>query len=341
MNKKDLIKHIKTEASKVEVRNFSQEIIAKAQSLPHETIAYKEPKRKFYFNPIFQLSFVTIVGLFMMMFILQPTDPLYAFEEQDQVFASSAMTSLSYLDANINELSTSTSITLDSYVSDELDDVMLFAELSERLLSQYQITKSEQTGLYQYQLTFETTDLLDESETYMISYNETKVSKNEYTYQGEIALDDVSYPFTSHIQKGVKNEFEFEIIHDNHLIEVNYEYRGDAYLYEFNYYKDQILNQKFEMKELRIQEQKHMMVDFKNTSKGIYTFFLHEANTTKELRAQYRIRNGQIEDGELIITPNSSESYQVEIKPNGMPPIMVERGRRPHMQDNHPGNGRM
>lgn len=342
MNKKDLVTYIKEQAQKVEVRNLSQEILNRAQNLPQEKIIYKEPKRKFYFNPIFQLSLVTTLGLFIMMFILQPRDPIYAFEEQDQVFANSAIASLAYLDANIDELSSETSVSLSSYVDDELDDVILFAELSERLLSNYEIVKTETEGEFKYQLSFQTTDLLEETENYMIRYNETKVSKYAYTYQGEIEIDGTSYAFTSNITLALENEFNFEIIHDNHLIEMNYATRGDSYLYQFNYYKDQILNQKFEMKELKINQQKHIMVDFKTTSKGIYTFTLEEVNQMRLLKAQYRIQNGDLEDGEIFITPSSSEAYQIEIRPRGMAPIIIERGRRPFMQDDHrPGNGRM
>jgi hypothetical protein len=342
MNKKDLIKYINEEADKVEVKNFSQEILARAQTLPQEKIIYQEPKRKFYFNPIFQMSFVTIVGLFIMMFILQPTDPIYAFEEQDQVFASSAIASLSYLDANIDELSQETSVSLSSAVDDELDDVVLFAELSERLLSNYEVIKTEVEGEFKYQLSFQTTDLLDETENYVIRYNETRTEKNTYRYEGEIEIESKAYAFSGEIKLGLENEFNFEIIHDNHLIDMNYMVHGDAYLYQFNYYKDQVITQKFDMKELNINNQKHIMVDFKTTSKGIYTFKIEEQNQMRSLKAQYRIQNGALEDGEITITPNTSEAYQIEIRPRGMAPIIIERGRRPHMQDdNHPGNGRM
>jgi hypothetical protein len=340
MNNKELKKLIKEKAQAIEIKDFSQDILNKFNQLPKETIEVKDKKFKWMLHPIFQMSAITFVGLFIMMLIISPSPTVYAFEEQDQVFASSAVSSLAYLSQTSGELSNQTSTLLSSHVESEIDDVMLFAELSERLLSPMSLTRNKNVLGYDYEITFETTDLLDESETYRLLFNESKQSKNRYQYIGIIEIGELSYDFEASVEFGQRYRFQFEIIDGNQMMVLNYVYRVDSYVYQVKHYKDQILTQTFEMKEFMINNQKHIMVGFKSEqAKGIYTFNVQEENSQKQLKARFVIRNAEDEEGEMIITPQSNALYQIEIRPNGGMPMIIERDRRPQpFGDNHPGH---
>jgi len=340
MNKKNLVQLIKDKADDVVIKDYSQDILKKFHELPKESIKVKEHKFKWMFHPIFQMSVVTFVGLFILMLVISPSPSVYAFEEQDQVFASSAVSSLAYLTQTPGDLSESSSIMMSSLVEDEIDDVILFAELTERLLSPMSLQKNKNVLDYDYEITFNTTDLLNESETYRLLFNEIKQSKHRYLYIGIIEVNETSFDFEATVELGVKNQFQFEIIDGNQTMVLNYLYRVDSYVYQARYYKDQLLTQSFEMKEFMINNQKHVMVGFKNEqTKGIYTFRMNEENNQKQLKAQFVIRNHQDEEGEMIITTNSNAMYQIEIRPAGGIPSFVEKGRRPlPFSDNHPGH---
>lgn len=346
MKKKELIQLIKDKAKEVDVKDFSKEIIEKAKSLPD---TYQAPrKRSFVFRPIFQWSIVTFAGVIMMLFLIQPQTPTYAFEQKDYVFIDSAITSLSYLEYELEELSSlqpqtmSSSSLLNHSVEDNLDGILHFASLSERLLKPMTIQTITTHPHYQTQLIFNVEDLLGEKLGFEILYNETKTKKNHYRYEGIIKHDDMTFQFQAVTELGKTHRMHFELSYQNQMIEVVYQTRGTSYVYQFKAYQNQVLHHVFDMIRMRTSDQESILVSFKqNQITGTYTFRYDQYNNRME--AMYfiaRTEQRDEEEGVLIITPQAHAMYHIEIRPQGGIPSFVERQRpgNPFQGSERPGN---
>ena len=346
MKKKELIQFIKDKAKEVEVKDFSKEIIEKANRLPY--VYHAPKKRSFMLRPIFQLSLVTLTGILVALFLFQPKTSMYAFEDKDDVLVDSAITSLNYLDYQMDELSfneiqnLSMIESLNYTVEDQLDGVLKFAHLSERLLKPFVIQKSYEHDSYQTTLSFELEDLLGETITIQMSYNEIKVKNNQYEYLGIIDYDQEIFTFSAQTIHGKSNQLQFELSYENQMIHVNYQMKDSVYVYEFSHFQDQTLNIVFEMIRNNQSSNPNVLVSFKqNHTTGTYTFSIDEQNSL--VNALYFIaRNDQSEnqEGKLIITPNAQGKYQIEIRPRGGMPSFVERERpnHPFHGGDHPGD---
>jgi acyl-CoA thioesterase FadM len=338
MKKSELIKLIQEKASQIEVKDLSSSILERAQHLPIPVV--QEKKSHFFIKkPAFIMSLVTLTAVLIFLFMLSPTPPTYTFDDLDTVFANSSMTSISLLSATLDiDLSTSEQLSFaqtlsNTYQADEqVDQVLDYLGATESLLNNLEISKTENGNNYQYHMLFSVIDLLDEVITYHIYYNQVMTKKNiEYTYEGLIVVNEFEILFRAPVFLGENNRFEFRIDHENQeSVVINYQDKNNQAIYQVERLTQNVSNQKVEMKHVTINNEKQVMVNFiEGQTIGTYSFSKTVINEKASMRVQYLIRGIVDEDGEITITPRSSELLDIEIKPRGMAPIMIERGRRP------------
>jgi hypothetical protein len=346
MKKSELIKLIQEKASQIEIKDLSSSILERAQHLPIPVV--QEKKSHFFIKkPAFIMSLVTLTAVLIFFFMLSPTPPNYTFDDFDIVVANSSMTSISLLSATLDielstseQLSSAQTLTNTYQANEQVDRVLDYLGATESLLNNLEISKTENGNNYQYHMQFSVIDLLDEVITYHIYYNQIMVKKNiEYQYQGLIIANEFEIQFAATAYLGETNRFEFRIDHENQeSVTINYQNKNNQSIYQVERLTQNVSTQKVEMKHITINNEKQVMVNFiEGQTKGTYAFSKTMINEKASMRVQYLIRGLEDEDGEITITPRSSETLDIEIKPRGMAPIVIERGRRPVI--NPPGRG--
>ena len=346
MKKSELIQLIQEKASKIEVKDLSSSILERAKHLPERVV--QEKKSHFFIKkPAFIMSFVTLTAVLAFLFMLSPTSPNYTFDDLDLVLSHSSMTSITLLSSTLDiDLSNSEQqLSAQSFVNnyqvdEQVDRVLEYLGATESLLNTIEITKTENGNNYQYHLQFTVIGLLDEVMTYHLYYNQLNVKKNiEYAYEGLIIVNEFEIQFRATAFLGENNRFEFRIDHENQeSVVINYQDKNNQAIYQVERLTHNVSTQKVEMKHITINNEKQVMVNFiEGQTKGTYSFSKAIINEKASIRIQYLIRGIEDEDGEITITPRTSELLDIEIKPRGMAPIIIERGRRPIITP--PGHG--
>jgi hypothetical protein len=191
---------------------------------------------------------------------------------------------------------------------------------------------------YQYQLLFETTDLLDELMQYEVYFNESIHKRTRtFTLDGLIISNDVAYQFMA-----TADDKEGEItviITDDQGYEVEVTTSINAldqtYLYKQKYQGQ--LQEEVEFKWIHEGSIKRVEMNFSGrTTKGNYQISLEQYM----MRIQYRIDNDTTEEGELDVELIESEEgnfYGITVRVNGRPEFTYGNVAR---RRGNPGNGR-
>jgi len=359
MKKKDLLKLIKTKSEEVNIKDFSQSIVAQAQSLPHKEVIV-EPKRRLSLRHSLIYSLTLVTAAFAIFILYQPGTPdTVQIEDVNQVFALSAVSAVS-LAASTNDIIISNDnmslssgyFSLDapsdlSTVDDEIDDLSRYLEMMEKLLSSdddfdYQLVTSNVDG-FMYRLSFTTRDLLNQEVSYIFNYNKVEnQAENQFTMNGNIQIGE--YTYIIHASGDLENpqNFELHLAKDtSNYIDMTYQLTEEKSQYRIRVTQNDVVMQAVNLEVKYQNSQKSVYLNFvEGLSTGSYAFKIQETTQGRMMFASYYIAGPNNESGELEFNINqdgANSNYDITIKPQGRMPYVVahqrgmsENGGRPH-----------
>ena len=351
MKKKDVINLIKEKAEKIEIKDFSAEILSrvKKESYMEEIEEVKQPKLSWNLRKWLLPSLSSVLAVFMFFLVFglfsTPVD-VYAYHE---TVALSTLSSVSMIESKADTIDQGfTGILLandgedPAKVESEIPNLETFFGWAEQLLSSDEslLLKQETSDLigYQYKLSFETHDLLDDSIEYDIYFNQQiKKYGRTFSLDGIVMTDDQSFDFyavandrSGDIKVTIKDQNGYEI-------EVNSSIKASEQVYRYQQKFQGSLEEEVEFKWINEGLSKRIEMAFSGrNTKGNYQIHLEQ----HMMRIQYRIDNQTSEEGELdveIIQNQEGNFYGITVRVNGRPEFTYGNVRRPR---GNPGNGR-
>lgn len=361
MTRKALKKAIKEKAMAFEVKDFSHEIIKKAQELP-QTYVIKQEKPSFRLKPIVWLSLSVMTSLFLIVLVLTdlsviPPDPTVpetlALEDIEDAVALSTIQATSLIDVLDTELTQSSSYTTlfmgprdrNDKIQDELMDLQRYLQTIEMLYASnenFETTDEAITNGYQRHMRFRTRDFLDEENDYELRYNQQiNQETKRFTIQGVIEVGNKSYPMTA---EGFVGDKQFRMIatkdEANYVI-LDYLEEDGTYIYTVELIKNDNTVEKVTITLAEVDQVRTATLSFiDGESSGTYTFTMAVENDRKIILINYSLDfDGEIEEGTMTIRilqlPNV-RTYSIIVEPEGRPAFTFSMGRlMPGMREPH------
>ncbi len=340
MKKKELINLIKDKADHVEIRNMSSEILSKVGKAQFEEI--KQPKTEFNVRKWLFPSLSAILAVFMFFFVFGLFSTPINVDAYNETIALSTLSSITMIENNpemksdeLTGVLLSNDGTEPSEIESEIPTLESFFTWAEQLLASdasLSIRKEKSPLVdYQYQLIFETNDLLNEQIQYGVYFNESIQKRTRtFTLEGLIISNDIPYQFmaTADDQKG-----EMTVIITNREgaeIEVTSSIKDSDQTFRYKQKFQGEIQEEVEFKWIREGLDKRIDMAFSGrATRGNYQIRLEQ----NMMRIEYRIENQTTEEGELdveIIESPEGNFYGITVRVNGRPEFSygnVNRGR--------------
>lgn len=361
MTNKELKKTIKEKAMAFDVKDFSQEIIQKAQSLPRPLVI-KQEKPSLRLKPIVWLSLSVMTSLFLIVLVLTdqsviPPDPTVpetlALEDIEDAVALSTIQATSLIDVLDTELSTTSSYTTlfmgprdrNDRIQDELLDVQRYLQTIEMLYASnenFETVDEAITNGYQRHMRFRTRDFLDEENDYDLRYNQQiNEETRRFTINGVIQVGSKSYPMTA---EGTLGDKQFRMIatkdEENYVV-LDYSEVDGSYIYTVELVKNDLSIETVTITLEEIEGIRTATLTFiDGESSGTYTFTMGIENDRKIILVTYTLDfDGDVEEGTMTIRilelPNV-RTYSILVEPEGRPAFTFAMGRlMPGMREPH------
>lgn len=346
MKKKDLLNLIKTKADDVEIKDLTKSILKDVSHLPMPQ-KVKQSRFSFKIGPLYlvALSAATAVLLFILFYqpisVIPPDVPNdFNLETYGDAVALSTISTTSLIDLAENELSssgqTNQSLLLPSLkIVDELDDLIKYLELMEKLLSSEDDFKIRREtiseGIYDRLISFTTTDLLNQELTYQIQYNQVIQQENRFTLNGLIQVGDQRYQMTASGQLEQHNMLVYRLYTDeNNYVEVDYQSDDNETIYLVRIVKNGTITETVQLHINDDVNEKTVNLSFlTGASMGSYQFVLDTDNETHFLSIAYQIDAPTPESGELHVRVIlfAELGYQITVIPDIGLPFVVFRIR--------------
>lgn len=263
----------------------------------------------------------------------------FQLKTSDEVIAFQALSSIQMLDEEPVTTVSSTRIRKMSDTEDvtTLDQIEPYLELFEQLLTQnnglsVETTVSDREG-YAVKQTFTTTDLLGQTRTYVLYYNELSVieeddeeeedDEQEFRFEGILIANDQTFNVTG--KREVEDDEEkmvFIATNDlNQRVEVVHKFEEEETKFEYAFYQDDVLTyQTFIKIENEDDEFKIVLEYQEGNNEGEYTFKLESEDGEDIMKIEfYSDIDGVIHEGEakvlIVIDELTGETtYSIWIK---------------------------
>lgn len=354
MKKKELINLIKDKADQVEIKNLSFEILSKVESQQNQKMNEEiEPTKhalnlKGFLFP--SLSTVLAVFLFFFAFGLFSTPMnVDAYSESIALSTLSSVTKIETNKALLDEGFTGILLANEDIdpakIETEIPKLETFFTWAEQLLVSddslsLNLLPSTKSG-YQYQLTFETNDLLDDITVYEIYFNQSiKKQQRTMTLEGLIISNDLTYDFLASVYDK-KGEITVIIKDDEgYEIELMTSIRDSEKSYKFKEKYQGEIKEEVTFKWMNEGLNKEINMEFSGRAiRGNYQFRYEQAM----MRVNYQINNQTSEQGEMdieVIQNEQGNFYGITIRVTGRPEISYGNVQRGRGRPDNPGNGR-
>ncbi|MBN2268561.1 MAG: hypothetical protein V3569_03130 [Acholeplasmataceae bacterium] len=340
MKKKELINLIKDKADHIEIRNMSSEILSKVGKAQFEEI--KQPKIELNLKKWLFPSLSAVLAVFMFFFVFGLFSTPINVDAYNETIALSTLSSVTMIENNpemkSNELTGVLLVddgTEASEIESEIPTLETFFTWAEQLLASDEslsiLKEKSPLADYQYQLIFETSDLLNEQLQYGVYFNESIQKRTRtFTLEGLIISNDIPYLFTATADD---NKGEMTVmISDREGVEIevtsSIKDSDQAFLYRQKFQGE--IKEEVEFKWIREGLDKRIDMAFSGrTTRGNYQIRLEQ----NMMRIEYRIENDTTEEGELdveIIENEEGNYYGITVRVAGRPAFTygnVERGR--------------
>jgi hypothetical protein len=344
LNKKELLKLIKEKANQIEVKDFTEEIIIKAQSFKHES--EYTPKPVFAFKPVMTMAILVLTLVFVSALAIPylPKKPIL-FENFENAIAISSLTALNLAEQTYTSVSTQTLSFYDSshVIDDEIGKLTTYMTFIEQLvLTEKLITSSHQIDRNRKKISFETTNMFSENQAYELSFTSQYSDRRNDVFKlgGVLVFNHEVFVIEAQtlIING-KHQLILKLIIDsvNYII-VRYEEDNNQFNYDVEVYTNDLLTQSLKLIYRAQANQKEVFVHFiKGKTIGSYRFTQNE----DAIKAHYAIlKNGTRETGNMMVHvfnhPSSNNAmYRFTIQPLGALPFVVERSRSKNPNLNH------
>lgn len=349
MTNKEMKKLIKEKAMKVEVKDFSQEIMARAKFLPEKKVEMiEQPKRSFNFKPLFTsflflMTTVFAVFLFMDETTVPPVTETPVLENIESAVALSSVLTTSLVNLLETELSATTAIPLrfgpierNARIEDEITDVSKYLETIEKLYASnddFEVIDEPIVNGYQRRMRFRTKDLLNQTANYEMVYNQTYNKETKrFIITGEVKIGERTYPITAEGIKGEKGIIMTAKKDDSNYVVLDYTEIDGIHYYTVELIKNDLSIQKVSIQLSEVDGVKVATLSFiEGESTGTYTFTIEQENLVKIIRVEYAIDfEGDLEEGIItirILTLNQTTMYAITVQPDGRLPFSITRGR--------------
>ena len=351
MKKKELLQFIKEKADHIEIKDMSSEILSKVNH--NKTLEKVEPTRRsiFDFNlrKILLPALSTVLAVFMFFFVFGLFSTPINVSAYDQTIALSTLSSVTMIETQIEDLNQGYTGTFLSNgdeepakIEAEIDELERFFTWAEQLLMTGEnllIEKGQSSMMgYQYQMIFETTDLLDDMMEYTIHFNESiNQNKKTFSLEGNIVAQDKSYEFVANandrigkITVTIKDDQGYEVELTSSIKDLD-----QPYIYRQRYQGE--LEEEVEFKWHHQGSNRSIEMAFSGRKiKGNYDIKLED----KMMRIQYRINQDTLEEGEIdveVIKNEQGNFYGITIRVNGRPEFTKDNIPR---HRGNPANGR-
>ena len=355
MNKKEIIKIIKTKANEKHIPNFSTQILDKMENqsdFVEQEIIISVPKKTR--KPIF-ITLTTVLAVFMVfvVFSVVRNDSVDLFSDtnfSDSV-ALSSITTLNFITQE-DTLSVSDNYTIlladeqtEDLVEDQIDDVMTYANFMEVLLSNGDdydkvITKSD-LDEYEKLITYTLNMLLDEKMTYQLHYNEdVNLNKETYHVDGLLVYGLESYEINI---EGSFNEKQYTLTYQQNAqnyIQVKYQVENLDQELSINIYRNSILNQEIAITYNNYQRATLSFIS--GQTKGQYQFEIETMQNMKMMKVNYMI--GQSDQGSIDFnfSDDDQRNFILTIRPANRAAFIIEkiREKRENQSSGQQQNGK-
>jgi len=359
MTKKELKVYLKTKASEIEVKDFSQTILERAKSLPRTHMeSIEEPRRSLRLKPIltsFLLLTTTVFALFLFLGEedIPPVIETPVLENMESVVALSAVQTTSLIHILETELAAETAIPLrfgpierNNRIQDELNDVAKYLETIEKLYASNEnfevVDEAKSSNGFARRMRFRTKDLLEQEAQYEMMYNQTfNQATNRFQVAGQVKVGEKSYPFTVEGQKGERGIVMTAKKDDANFVILEYMEVDGVHYYTVELIKQDQSIQKVSIELTETEGIKQATLSFiSGTSTGTYVFSIEVEDLKKIILIHYTIDfDGDIEEGDItirILALPQSAIYSIIVKPEGRIPFSITRARFNTTQGMHP-----
>ncbi|HAX02317.1 MAG: hypothetical protein A2Y45_03390 [Tenericutes bacterium GWC2_34_14] len=349
MTNKEMKELIKEKAMKVEVKDFSEEIIARAKFLPQKQVeTIEQPRRLFNFKPLltsflFLMTTVFAVFLFIGETEIPPVTETPVLENIESAVALSSVQTTSLVNILETELDATTAIPLrfgpierNARIEDEISDVSKYLETIEKLYASnedFEVIDEPIVDGYQRRMRFRTKDLLNQTANYEMVYNQSYNKETKrFTITGEVKIGERSYPITAEGVKGEKGIIMTAKKDDSNYVVLDYTEIDGIHYYTVELVKNDLSIQKVSITLTEVDGTKIATLEFiEGESTGTYTFTIEQEDLVKIIRVEYAIDfEGDLEEGIIIIrilTLNQATMYAITVQPEGRIPFSITRGR--------------
>lgn len=355
MNKKEIIKIIKTKANEKHIPNFSTQILDKMENqsdFVEQEIIISVPKKTR--KPIF-VTLTTVLAVFMVfvVFSVVRNDSVDLFSDtnfSDSV-ALSSITTLNFITQE-DTLSVSDNYTIlladeqtEDLVEDQIDDVITYAHFMEILLSngenyQKKIDKSDIDN-YEKMITYTLNNLLDEQMTYLLYYTED-IGSNEDAYQVDGLLMYGSDSYEIRIE-GSFNKKQYTLTYhqnEQNYIQVSYQVENLDQELAIHIYRNSMLDQEIA---ITYNDYQSAMLSFiSGQTKGQYLFEIENSQHMKMMKVNYTI--GQSDQGaiDFNFSEDNQKNYILNIRPANRAAFVIEkiREKQGNQGSGKQGNGK-
>ena len=344
MRTKDLEKQIKTESQKVIVPSVLEDLKAHISTLPTPN---KEidiiQSRRFNFRLPLQLGLSFLLVFFISVAFIQTSnaDPLNDDSIVEAVALSTITTAtigseelLSYqmddvillVGGNGNQHNNDTEAT---EIETEVNHLTTYLPVIENMIAQtkeIQVQKERVRRLSnRYKMTFNTSNLDDESSAYVVEYENIEKNDNHYQLEGTVLRDDTTYQLDlSYDSKN--NQISTRMsINDNQSVEVQFENGEKGYTYQIR----RILNdQVYEEATISFKNKRQIILEFNNSqATGTYQFSIATTELgRKYLNIGYDMSGNR---GQMAVMVNilDRSKYNISVTPEGGETVVFTKDR--------------
>lgn len=346
MKRKDLIQLIQNKADEVDIKDLSKDILAQYQQQPRPTSPVISIRPRLRLKPVLSLGLLAAtITLFLVLFYPGRDIP-QTFQHFEEAIVMSAFSAVTLADqafaepmhAN-NQLEHNESATL---VEDEIEHLSAYLGLMERIfgspadLMRTRI-ESEDPQLFTHHLRFTSNTLLDEETQYDLRFNRVPdgTMPDEFALDGELAINGRLFVIEGQ-SRWVQDRYVLQlvlIIDVNNRVEIAHQQQDGETIENINIIRHGHTIQSLYLKYVGGDDAREIFLHLESgLGRGTYRFTLLANNNQPSLQVHYAIlRNNDRETGnikiDVVVEPDSNKTYRFAIRPQGLPEIIIERGR--------------
>ncbi len=344
MRTKDLEKQIKTESQKVIVPSVLENLKAHIETLPIPDREINVVKsRRFNLRIPLQLGISFLLVFFISLAFIQTSnaDPL----NDDSIVEAVALSTI-----------TTATIGSEELLSYETDDVILLASgngnqhnddtetteietevnhltsylpVIENMIAQANEIKVQKERVRRlsnrYKMTFNTSDLDDESSAYVVEYENIEKNNNTYQLKGTVLKNDTTYQLDISYDSENNQITTRMSINDTHSVEVQFENGDKGYTYQIR----RMLNDEvYEEVTISFKNKRQIILEFNNSqATGTYEFSIGTTDLGRRyLNVGYDVSGHR---GQMAVMVNLLDrtKYNISVTPEGGETVVFTKDR--------------